>query len=98
MKRLLVLHGGAPALKLGHLPERMRESTSKESPEPRSSPSRSRRSCRSWRRPCAPRPASPRPARGRAGISRQRAYRMMQGRTEIDLDSLRGQGTRSGQM
>jgi transcriptional regulator of acetoin/glycerol metabolism len=93
VKRLLVLHGGAPALKLGHLPERMRESTSKESPEAVLEPVQEPPELSELAAALRASAGNVAKAAAALGISRQRAYRMMQGRTEIDLDSLRdGQG------
>jgi len=91
VKRLMVLHGGERALKLWHLPERMRETATKDGPEPAveavsEPPELSELAA-------ALRASGGNVAKAAAslGISRQRAYRMMQGRTEIDLESLRDQ-------
>ncbi|HET9931595.1 MAG TPA: sigma 54-interacting transcriptional regulator [Polyangiaceae bacterium] len=90
-KRLLVLHGTEPSLKVSHLPERMRGDVA---PPPREE-----------RKP-VPNPDGPEladlltalrecggnvaKAAVQLGISRQRAYRMMQG--QVDLTALREQG------
>ncbi|MDQ2647324.1 MAG: sigma 54-interacting transcriptional regulator [Myxococcota bacterium] len=91
VKRLLVLHGGEPALKVGHLPERMRENAAKESPEPAVQAVQDPPELSALAAALRASGGNVAQAAAALGISRQRAYRMMQGRSEIDLDSLREQ-------
>ena len=98
VKRLLVLHGAEPSLKLQHLPERFQS-------EPRGAPSDQPPEVTPERRGAdapdfaelleALRASAGNVARAAQtlGISRQRAYRMMQGRADLDLDALREPGT-----
>jgi transcriptional regulator with AAA-type ATPase domain len=92
VKRLLVLHGAEPTLKLKHLPQRMLVGV--ELAEPRvDAPAKSGADAPDLSklldalRACQGNVAR---AAQQVGISRQRAYRMMQGRPEVDLDALRG--------
>jgi transcriptional regulator of acetoin/glycerol metabolism len=71
----------------------MRESTSKESPEPVLEPVQEPPELSELAAALRASAGNVAKAAAALGISRQRAYRMMQGRTDIDLDSLRdGQG------
>jgi transcriptional regulator with PAS, ATPase and Fis domain len=97
VKRLLVLHGAEPRLRVQHLPERVQGLPKAAKAEPALPSS-------------AQKPGEELPELGtllealrasggnvaRAaqalGISRQRAYRMMQGRAEVNLESLREPG------
>jgi transcriptional regulator with GAF, ATPase, and Fis domain len=98
VKRLLVLHATEPLLKLQHLPERF----SPEPPAPRAPPVATPAAARAAAEaPDLPQLLEALRASGgnvaRAaqtlGISRQRAYRMMQGRPDVDLDALREPGS-----
>ncbi|HWA73457.1 MAG TPA: sigma 54-interacting transcriptional regulator [Polyangiaceae bacterium] len=99
VKRLLVLHGAEPVLKLQHLPPRVRgEAKLDASKEPEAAaPLASEEVPELGKLLEALRATGGNVARAAQtlGISRQRAYRMMQGRPEVDLESLRegGQGT-----
>ena len=98
VKRLLVLHGAEPQLMLKHLPERLQPETVLGQAEMASAPGApgapERRGAEApdfaelleALRACAGNVAR---AAQSIGISRQRAYRMMQGRTDLDLDALR---------
>ena len=96
VKRLLVLHGSEPALKLGHLPERMLAETPTKEPrdaaelgvKPLQEPPELSQLVEALRASGG----NVARAASTLGISRQRAYRMMQGRSEVDLDSLRERG------
>ena len=100
VRRLLVLHGSEPMLKLQHLPERFQVE-----PEPRldAAPLEGTRERSDADTPDfaelleALRASAGNVARAAQslGISRQRAYRMMQGRTDLDLDALRLPGSDS---
>jgi DNA-binding NtrC family response regulator len=98
VRRLLVLHGTEPTLKLQHLPERFQLE-----PEPQLAPARPEPTpdradadapdfaqLLEALRACGGNVAR---AAQSLGISRQRAYRMMQGRAELDLDALRAPGS-----
>jgi transcriptional regulator of acetoin/glycerol metabolism len=100
VKRLLVLHGAEPRLKVQHLPERVRGE-----PKPAAPASDAPEVEASAQKPSEDPPELSRllealrasggnvaRAAQALGISRQRAYRMMQGRPEVDLDSLRERG------
>jgi transcriptional regulator with PAS, ATPase and Fis domain len=102
VKRLLVLHGAQGQLKAKHLPARLRGERP-EPPAPSASPSRSEPEPEPEAELESPdlssliealRASSGNVARAAQalGISRQRAYRMMQGRPEVDLDAMRGVG------
>lgn len=94
VKKLLVLHGAEPALRVTHLPERMQ-------PAPEGAPARAAPSAAPDPKAgaevdaaallAALRASGGNVARAAAalGISRQRAYRLMQGQPEVDLDALR---------
>jgi len=95
VKRLLVLHGSEPTLKVTHLPERMQGESSDAVPVVRQEPAKTAE-------PGAPdfdallgalRASGGNVAKAAhaLGISRQRAYRMMQARPELDLGALRDQ-------
>jgi transcriptional regulator of acetoin/glycerol metabolism len=94
VKRLLVLHGAEPRLLLSHLPERFRAA---EAPGEESSARASLSLPKTSAAPELPQLLEALRASGgnvaRAaqalGISRQRAYRMMHGKSEVDLDALR---------
>jgi transcriptional regulator of acetoin/glycerol metabolism len=100
VKRVLVLHGAEPKLTLQHLPERFRQerAVARDSVAP---------AARAPRGPAetpelsdlleALRASGGNVARAAQalGISRQRAYRMMQGRADVDLDALRDPGSES---
>ncbi|HYP89343.1 MAG TPA: sigma 54-interacting transcriptional regulator, partial [Polyangiaceae bacterium] len=94
VKRLLVLHGAEPKLTLQQLPERFRA-------ERAATPSAPSRALPTAELPElaelleALRASSGNVARAAQalGISRQRAYRMMQGRADVDLDALRDPGS-----
>jgi transcriptional regulator of acetoin/glycerol metabolism len=93
VKRLLVLHGAEANLKLKHLPQRLvagvelegprADAPAKDSADP---PDLSK--LLEALRTCQGNVAR---AAQQIGISRQRAYRMMQGRPEVDLEALRGE-------
>jgi transcriptional regulator of acetoin/glycerol metabolism len=93
VKRLLVLHGAEPNLKLRHLPERMLKGAEGEpahaelelGPKDAAEPPDFTQLLEALRA-CQGNVAR---AAQRIGISRQRAYRMMQGRSEVDLEALR---------
>ncbi len=100
VKRVLVLHGAEPLLRREHLPERFRAEHAVES----------ERSAAGAAAPRPPADAPDLPdllealrasggnvarAAQALGISRQRAYRMMQGRADVDLDALREPGSES---
>lgn len=100
VKRLLVLHGAEARLKVQHLPERMRGE-----PAPSVAASSAPDAEAHAHKPSEDAPELSRllealrasggnvaRAAQALGISRQRAYRMMQGRPEVDLDSLRERG------
>lgn len=98
VKRMLVLHGAEAKLLLRHLPERFRAepAMTPAAPGPAQAPSRA-----AVEPPELPellealRASGGNVARaaGALGISRQRAYRMMQGRSDVDLDALREPGS-----
>jgi two-component system, NtrC family, response regulator GlrR len=93
VKRLLVLHGAEPSLKLQHLPERLREeavhvsgaTAHEKQPEPRSTGLELADLIVALRTSGG----NVAKAASKLGISRQRAYRMMQGHPEVDLNSMR---------
>jgi transcriptional regulator with AAA-type ATPase domain len=92
VKRLLVLHGAEPTLKLKHLPERLLAGVELEEPrvdarakDGADTPDFSK--LLEALRACQGNVAR---AAQQIGVSRQRAYRMMQGRPEVDLEALRG--------
>jgi len=94
VKRLLVLHGAEPTLKLKHLPERLLAGVELEepradapAPEKDNADPPDLAKLLEALRACQGNVAR---AALQIGISRQRAYRMMQGRSEVDLDALRG--------
>jgi transcriptional regulator with AAA-type ATPase domain len=99
VKRLLVLHGGEPKLKAQHLPERLARVAGKPSPDERSQepPVAEAGAVANTEPPDLPRLLSALRASGgnvaRAaqalGISRQRAYRLMQQHPEVSLADLR---------
>jgi transcriptional regulator of acetoin/glycerol metabolism len=93
VKRLLVLHGADRVLKLGHLPERMLAGDDEDDADRalKSAPELPELS----ELVIALRASGGNVAQAAAalGISRQRAYRMMQGSADIDLDSLRQGGS-----
>jgi DNA-binding NtrC family response regulator len=104
-RRLLVLYGHEPLLRRAHLPDRIRNATSvdKERGEPSSQPADSislpiEQSLGQNRneRDLAALVVAIRNSKGNVaraaaavGISRQRAYRLMEGRPDVDLDALR---------
>ncbi|MET0793125.1 MAG: sigma 54-interacting transcriptional regulator [Polyangiaceae bacterium] len=95
VRRLLVLHGAERLLKLQHLPERLQPEPGEE--QPGAAPAEGTPERRGSEAPdfaellAALRASAGNVARAAQaiGISRQRAYRMMQGRTDLDLDALR---------
>jgi transcriptional regulator with PAS, ATPase and Fis domain len=92
VKRLLVLHGAEPNLKLKHLPQRLLagvelEEPRVEAPAKDSADTPDLAKLLEALRTCQGNVAR---AAQQIGISRQRAYRMMQGRPEVDLEALRG--------
>ncbi len=94
VKRLLVLYGAEPRIKLKHLPERLLagmepEERGQEEPVKASADPPDFSELLAALRACQGNVAR---AAQRIGISRQRAYRMMQGRADVDLDALRGAG------
>lgn len=94
VKRLLVLYGAEPRIKLKHLPERLLagmepEERGQEEPVRASADPPDFSELLAALRACQGNVAR---AAQRIGISRQRAYRMMQGRADVDLDALRGAG------
>jgi len=103
VRRLLVLHGQGPMLKLQHLPERFQielgpqpEGLQLEPARLEATPERLDVDAPDFAALLeALRASGGNVARAAQslGISRQRAYRMMQGRTELDLDALRAPGS-----
>jgi transcriptional regulator with AAA-type ATPase domain len=95
VKRLLVLHGAEPMLKVQHLPERLRLEQLDPAP-PEATPERRGSEAPDFAELLeALRASAGNVARAAQslGISRQRAYRLMQGRADLDLDALREPGT-----
>src|SRR6185295_8855400 len=98
VKRLLVLHGAQIQLKVKHLPPRLRGEPRVEVAAPvqpeAPSPDAELEPPALERLVEALRASNGNVARAAQtlGISRQRAYRMMQGRAEVDLDALRDMG------
>jgi transcriptional regulator of acetoin/glycerol metabolism len=91
VRRLLVLHGTEPTLKVAHLPERLRSDgapSTREPAKPVPNPDGPELGdLLAALRECGGNVAK---AAVQLGISRQRAYRMMQG--QVDLTALREQG------
>jgi transcriptional regulator of acetoin/glycerol metabolism len=92
VKRLLVLHGAEAKLKLKHLPQRLLagvelEEPRTDAPAPHNTDPPDLSKLLEALRTCQGNVAR---AAQQVGISRQRAYRMMQGRPEVDLEALRG--------
>lgn len=100
VKRVLVLHGAEPKLTLQHLPERFRQELSVAA-DPLPPVARAPRGSADVPELDelleALRASGGNVARAAQalGISRQRAYRMMQGRPDVDLDALREPGSDS---
>jgi transcriptional regulator of acetoin/glycerol metabolism len=96
VKRLLVLHGSDPTLKLGHLPKRMLEDAppkdGKDEAGPAVKPMQEPPELSQLVEALRTSGGNVAKAASALGISRQRAYRMMQGRAEVDLGSLRERG------
>jgi two-component system response regulator FlrC len=94
VKRLLVLHGAEPMLKLQHLPERVRDEPKSGVSKGDPAPKLAEEGVELASLLQALRTSGGNVARAAQalGISRQRAYRMMQGRPEVDLESLRERG------
>jgi transcriptional regulator with AAA-type ATPase domain len=98
VKRLLVLHGAEGQLKAKHLPQRLRgEATPASLPGSAPTPPSAEAELESPDLASlveALRASNGNVARAAQtlGISRQRAYRMMQGRSEVDLEALREAG------
>ena len=101
VKRLLVLHGAEGQLKLKHLPERLRrEPTAQAAPSAAPEPEPELPAHVDLEAPDLARLVEALRSSGGnvaqaaqiLGISRQKAYRMMQGRPEVDLGALRDAG------
>jgi transcriptional regulator of acetoin/glycerol metabolism len=92
VKRLLVLHGAEANLKLKHLPQRLLAGVALEEPRGDAPVKDSADTPDFSKLLVALRTCQGNVARAaqQIGISRQRAYRMMQGRPEVDLEALRG--------
>jgi transcriptional regulator with PAS, ATPase and Fis domain len=89
VKKLLVLHGGKESLKAAHLPERILEVVEPASTEPRRASPPSDVDLGQLLDALRASGGNVTRAAAALGIPRQRAYRMMQGRPGVDLDSLR---------
>jgi transcriptional regulator of acetoin/glycerol metabolism len=87
VKRLLVLHGAEATLKLSHLPERMRGDATPDAKARRPEPSQGSVALSDLLAALRHSGGNVAKAAAELGISRQRAYRMMQG--QVDLDALR---------
>jgi transcriptional regulator of acetoin/glycerol metabolism len=93
VKRMLVLHGAEPVLKLGHLPERMLAGVTKEKPDQALKPTPELPELSELVIALRASGGNVAQAAAALGISRQRAYRMMQGGADVDLGSLREGGS-----
>jgi transcriptional regulator of acetoin/glycerol metabolism len=93
VKRLLVLHGADPVLKLGHLPERMLAENDEADADRAAKPAAELPELSELVIALRASGGNVAQAAAALGISRQRAYRMMQGSADIDLGSLRQGGS-----
>jgi transcriptional regulator with PAS, ATPase and Fis domain len=93
VKRLLVLHGAEPVLKLGHLPERMLAEVNQDRADPVVKPTPELPELSELVTALRASGGNVAQAAAALGISRQRAYRMMQGAADVDLGSLREGGS-----
>jgi transcriptional regulator with PAS, ATPase and Fis domain len=93
VKRLLVLYGAEPVLKLGHLPERMLAEVTAEKADQAVKPTPELPELSELVIALRASGGNVAQAAAALGISRQRAYRMMQGAPDVDLGSLREGGS-----
>jgi hypothetical protein len=93
VKRLLVLHGAEPVLKLGHLPERMLAERDEDKAAAALKPTPELPELSELVIALRESGGNVAQAAAALGISRQRAYRMMQGSADVDLGSLREGGS-----
>ncbi|HYQ18742.1 MAG TPA: sigma 54-interacting transcriptional regulator [Polyangiaceae bacterium] len=93
VKRLLVLHGAEPKLLLRHLPERFRAEPAEAASPPTAPVAGQLPDLEALLEALRASSGNVARAAQALGISRQRAYRMMQGRADVDLDALREPGS-----